>query len=79
MQLIKRIKIQHQLADIERIFHEVTKIIDFHHITKDSLNERVNQLLQSKKLINKINRSKDSFFLNGDTIYMTIIDMIPYI
>ena len=39
----------------------------------------VNQLLQSNKLINKINRNKDSFFLNEDTIDMSIIDMIPYI
>ena len=43
--------------------------IDFRHITKDSLSNRVNQLLQSNKLINKINRSKD-FSLNEDTIDM---------
>ena len=30
------------------------------------------------KLINKINRNKDSFFLNEDTIDMPVIDMIPY-
>ena len=39
----------------------------------------VNQLLQSNKLINKINRNKDSFFLNEDTIDMSVIDMFPYI
>ena len=33
----------------------------------------------SNKLINKINRNKDSLFLNEDTIDMSIIDMIPYI
>ena len=77
--VIKKIKNQHQRPDIERIFDEVTKNIDFQHITKDSLNDRVNQLLQSNRLINKINRNKDSFFLNEDTIDMSIIDMIPYI
>ena len=77
--VIKKIKNQHQRADIESIFDEVTKTIDFQHITKDSLNDRVNQLLQSNRLINKINRNKDSFFLNEDTIDMSIIDMIPYI
>ena len=46
---------------------------------KDSLYGRVNQLPQSNKLINKINRSKDSFFLIEDTIDMSIIDTIPYI
>ena len=43
--VIKKIKNQHQRADIESIFDEVTKTIDFQHITKDSLNDRVNQLL----------------------------------
>ena len=43
--VIKRIKNQHQQADIERIFDEVTKTIDFQDITKDSLNDRVNQHL----------------------------------
>ena len=77
--VIKKIKNQHQRNNIERIFDEVTKTIDFQHITKDSLNDRVNQLLQSNRLINKINRNKDSFFLNEDTIDMSIIDMIPHI
>ena len=43
--VIKKIKNQHQQADIERIFDEVTKTIDFQDITKDSLNDRVNQHL----------------------------------
>ena len=77
--VIKKIKNQHQQADIERIFDEVTKTIDFQRKTKDSLNDRVNQLVQSNKLINKINRNKDSFFLNEGTIDMSIIDVIPYI
>ena len=36
-------------------------------------------MLQSSKLINKINRRKDLFFLNEDMIDMSIINMIPYI
>ena len=43
--VIKKIKNQHQRADIERIFDEVTKTINFQHITKDSLNDRANQHL----------------------------------
>ena len=77
--VIKKIKNQHQRNNIERIFDEVTKTIDFQHITKDSLNDRVNQVLQSNKLINKINRNRDTSFLNEDTIDMSVIDMFPYI
>ena len=44
----------------------VNKIIDFQHITKDSLKD-------------KINRNKDAFFLNKDNIDMSIIHIIPYI
>ena len=43
--VIKKIKNQHQRNNIERIFDEVTKTIDFQHITKDSLNDRANQHL----------------------------------
>ena len=79
LHVIKTIKSQHQRADIECIFDEVIKIIDFQHITKDSLSDRVNQCLRSNKLRNKINRDKDSFFfLNDKTIDMSI-DMIPYL
>ena len=77
--VIKKLKHQHQQADIERIVSEVIKTINFQDITKDALNVRVNKLLQFHKLINKINRNKDSFFLNKVTIDMSIIDMIPYI
>ena len=43
--VIKKIKNQHQRADIEHIFDEATKTIDFQHIIKDPLKDRVNQLL----------------------------------
>ena len=79
LHVIKKIKKQHQRADIERIFDEVTKTIDFQDTTKDFINDSVNQLLQSDKLINKINGSKDSFFLNEDKIDTSIIDMILFI
>ena len=61
------------------MFDEATKAIDFQHISKDSFNDRVNQLLQSNKLINKINRSKDSLFLNKDTIDISIKNIFLYI
>ena len=57
--VIMKLEKQHQRADIECIFDEVTKTIDFQHTTKDSFNDRVNQLLQSNKRKNKINRSED--------------------
>ena len=75
--VIKKIG-QYQRTDIEcRLFVDVTKIIDFQHITKVSLSERLNQLLQSKKLINKINRGEDSFFLIEDMIDMSINPLMP--
>ena len=41
--IIKKTKKQHEGADIERIFDKVTTTIDFQHITKDSLSDKVNQ------------------------------------
>ena len=76
--VIKKIKSQYQRTDIEcRLFVDVTKIIDFQHLTKVSLSERLNQLLQSNKLINKINRSEDSFFLIEYMIDMSINPLMP--
>lgn len=61
--VIKMIKNQHQRTDIKRIFDYVTKTTDVQHITKDSLDDRVNQPLQSNKLINKINHHIRLIFL----------------
>ena len=77
--VIKKIKYQNKRGGINRIFDKFTKILDFQHITKDSLSGRVNQLLKSNQLINQINRSKEPFVLNKDMVGMSIIDMIPYI
>ena len=75
---IKKIKKQHQRADIERIFGEVTRTTDFQDLSKKSVRDRVDCLLNSKKIINKKSRNQDSFFLNEDSIDMLILDMIPY-
>ena len=75
---IKKIKKQHQRADIERIFVEVTKTIEFQDLSKISVQDRVDYLLNSNKIVNKINRNQDSFFLNEDNVDMTVLDMIPY-
>ena len=40
--IIKKIINQHQRADIGRVFDEITTTINFQHITKDSLNEKLN-------------------------------------
>ena len=77
LHVIKKINNKHQRADIKRIFDEVTRTIDFQHITKDSLSDRVNQSHQYNKIINKINSNNDLFFLNKDNTDMSITDMIP--
>ena len=70
---IKNIKKQHQRADVE-----VTKTIDLQDLSKNSVRDRVDCLLNSKKIITKKNRNQDSFFLNEDSIDMSILDMFPY-
>ena len=72
---IKKIKKQHQRADIERIFGEVTKTIEFQDLSKNSVQDRVDYLINSNKIINKINRNQDSFFLNEDNVDMTVLDI----
>ena len=51
--IIKKTK-KNQRADIDRIFDEVTKTTDFQHITMGALSGRVNEILQSKKIMSKL-------------------------
>ena len=67
--IIKKTK-KNQRADVDRIFDEVTKTTNLHHITMGALSGRVNEILLSNKIMSKVNCFKESFFLNGYTINM---------
>ena len=51
--------------DIDSIYKEIIKTIDFEDTTKDDLQDRINVLLINEKLINKnLNRNLNSYSVN---------------
>ena len=61
---IKQIRGQKICADIKSIHKEIVKVIDFKSISKEFLNDRIEMLLQNEKIINRLNRNKNSYHLN---------------
>ena len=50
-----------QRADTNSIFKEITKIEQYQSITKDFLQDHIDKLIIDGKIINKINRDKNSY------------------
>ena len=53
-----------QRADTNSIFKEITKIEQYQNITKDFLQDHIDKLIIDEKIINKINRDKNSYKVN---------------
>ena len=49
-----------QRADTNSMFKEITKIEQYQSITKDFLQDHIDKLIIDEKIINKINRDKNS-------------------
>ena len=75
---IKQIRGQKNRADINSIHKEIVKAIDFEAISKEFLNERIEMLLQNDKIINRLNRNKNSYRLNESLLDSSMTDLLPY-
>ena len=62
--VINDLKKKQKRADKDSIQNEIIKTIDFKNTTKDDLQDRINILLINEKLLNKINRNLNSYFVN---------------
>ena len=75
---IKQIREQKTRADINSIYKEIVKVIDFRSISKEFLNDRIKMLLQSEKIINRLNRNKNLYQLNESLLNSSMTDLLPY-
>ena len=66
--IIRKIKNQHQRADINSIHKKIIKIPDYHDISKEFLNIQIENILKNGRIRNKTNRGNSSFTLNDVTI-----------
>ena len=74
IKIIRKIKNQHQRADINSIHNKIIKIPDYHDVSKEFLNIRIENLLKNGRIRNKPNRGNPSFTLNDVTIEIPIHD-----
>ena len=73
IKIIRKIKNQHQRADINSIHKKIIKIPDY-HVSKKFLNIRIENLLKNGRIGNKPNRGNPSFTLNDVTIEIPMHD-----
>ena len=71
IKIIRKIKNQHQRADINSIHKKIIKIPDY-HVSKEFLNIRIENLLKNARIRNKPNRGNPSFTLNDVAIEIPI-------
>ena len=74
IKIIRKIKNQHQRADINSIHNKIIKIPDYHDVSKEFLNIRIENLLKNGRIRNKPNRGNPSFTLYDVTIEIPIHD-----
>ena len=74
---INRIRNQNKRADRNSVHKEIIKTIDFEKISKSFLDDRINMLIQNDKIINKLNRNKDSFRIADNDFNLSITDVLP--
>ena len=70
--IIRKIKNQHQRADLTSIHKKIIKISDCHDVSKEFLNIRIENLLKNCRIRNKPNRGNPLFNLNHVTIEIPI-------
>ena len=74
---INRIRGQNKRADRNNVHKEIIKTIDFEKISKKFLDDRINMLIQNDKIINRLNRNKDSFCIADNDLNSSITDALP--
>ena len=65
---ILRIRKNNNRADLDSIYKEITKSIDFEDVTKEFLDDRIHTLINDGKIINKLNRNANSYYVNSELV-----------
>ena len=72
------IKIQknRQRAEINAIFKEIIKNDHYKDMDKDVLQQQINMLITEEKILNKINRNKNSYKVNESKVDISMLDEV---
>ena len=63
--IINHLRKQNKRANLHKIYNEVIKTIHFENANREHLHNRINELIIQGKIVNKPNRSDDSYRVNG--------------
>ena len=72
---IFNIRKKNNRADLDSIYKEIVKSLDFEHVTKEFLDDRIHTLINDGKIINKINRNADSYYVNSELIDLETLNL----
>ena len=56
---VLHIRKRNSRADIDSIYKQIIKTIDFKDVTKEFLDDRIRKIISNEKIINKRNRNTD--------------------
>ena len=65
---ILRIRKNNNRADLDSIYKEIKKSLDFEDGTKKFLDDRIHTLINDGKIINKLNQNVDSYYANSELL-----------
>ena len=68
---------QNKRADRNSVPKKIIKTIEFEKISKNFLDDRINMLIQNDKIINRLNRNRDSFRIADNDFNSSITDVLP--
>ena len=71
---IFNIRKKNNRADLDSIYKEIVKSLDFEHLIKEFLDDRIHILINYGK-INKINRNADSYYVNPELIDLETLNL----
>ena len=71
---IFNIRKKNNRPDLDSIYKEIVKSLDFEHVTKEFLDDRIHILINYGK-INKINRNADSYYINPELIDLETLNL----
>ena len=54
--------------EIDLIYNEIEKSIDFEDVTKEFLDDRIHTLINDGKIINKLIPNADSYYVNSELV-----------
>ena len=55
-------------ADLDSIYKEIKQSVEFEDVTKESFDYRIHILTNDGKMINKLNRNADSYYVNSNLV-----------